>query len=71
MDLIWEDWEPSAPPHPEEEPTEEAIEGCTRPDVGRMRVALDKVMVETYADAAGYRSIGIRCTGGPNEIVRA
>ncbi|KAI1774394.1 hypothetical protein F4818DRAFT_81313 [Hypoxylon cercidicola] len=46
VDLIWKDWEPSVP-HPREKPME-AIEGCTRPDVGWMRVGIRGVMVEMY-----------------------
>ncbi|KAI6083370.1 hypothetical protein F4821DRAFT_280942 [Hypoxylon rubiginosum] len=46
VDLIWKDWEPSVP-HPRERPME-AIEGCTRPDVGWMRTGIRGVIVEMY-----------------------
>ena len=46
VDLIWKDWEPSVP-HPREKPME-AIEGCTRPDLGWMKTEIRGVMVEMY-----------------------
>ncbi|KAI5861927.1 hypothetical protein GGS23DRAFT_611079 [Durotheca rogersii] len=46
VDLIWRDWEPSVPDP--REASLEPVEGCTRPDVGWMRVSTRSVMVEMY-----------------------
>ncbi|TPX15256.1 uncharacterized protein E0L32_004533 [Thyridium curvatum] len=46
VDLVWKEWEPSVP-DPREMPME-AIEGCTRPDVGWMRVGVRGAVVEMY-----------------------
>ncbi|KAL7622002.1 hypothetical protein AAE478_007503 [Parahypoxylon ruwenzoriense] len=46
VDLIWRDWEPSVPDP--REASLEPVEGCTRPDVGWMRVSARSVMVEMY-----------------------
>lgn len=48
VNLIWKDWEPEPPRPNRRETPEEPIEGCTRHDVGWMRVAYQDVGVGMY-----------------------
>ena len=66
VDLIWKDWEPSIP-DPRERP-EPAVEGCTRPDVGWMRVATRGLMVDMY-DALRDQNAWYSEYRRPDEVV--